>query len=183
MTIETAPFDPAQYLTGPESQAERRRTGGTTAIAILNIVFGGLGVLNGLFHLLGAAVLMFELLRLGVFEIPVARLAFSLLLLATGVVGVIAGVGMLALRPWARALSLGYGGLLILCCGFSFLMVPIIATIGTYNIGSVDAYGLARLILFSALYVVLPVIYSIVLGVVFYTRGWKTAFAKGSRKP
>ena len=49
---------------------ERRRTGGMTAIAVLNVIFGGLGILNGLFQVLGALALMYELLRLGVFEIP-----------------------------------------------------------------------------------------------------------------
>ena len=51
-----------------------RRTGGMTAIAVLNIVFGGLGILSGLFQLIGALALLYELLRLGVFEIPVVRL-------------------------------------------------------------------------------------------------------------
>jgi hypothetical protein len=150
-----------------------------TAIAVLNIVFGGLGILNGLFQLLGSLVLLHELLRLGVFEIPLARLTFSLLILATGIVGVIAGIGMFALRPWARALSLVYGGLLIFSCVFSFFMVPIIASIGAYDIGSIGAYDLARLIIFSVIYVVLPVIYSFLLCIVFYKPAWKTTFAKG----
>ena len=158
---------------------DRRRTGGMTAIAVLNIVFGGLEVLNGLFQLLGSLVLMDELSRLGVFQIPIARLTFSLLILATGVVGLIAGVGMFALRPWARALSLVYGGLLISSCVFSYFTVPIITTIGTYDIGSIDADNLARLIIFSAIYVVLPVLYSLLLCAVFYRSTWRTAFAKG----
>jgi hypothetical protein len=157
---------------------ERHRTGGMTAIAVLNIIFGGLEILNGLFQLLGSIVLMLELSRQGVFEVPIAHLTFSLLLLATGIAGIIAGIGMFALRPWARALSLVYGGLLISSAVFSFFIVPIIATIGTYDIGSISAYGLARLIIFSAIYVVLPVLYSLLLCVVFYNTAWKTTFAK-----
>ena len=156
---------------------EKQRTGGMTAIAALNIILGGIGILNGLQLLLGALYLMSELSRLGVFSIPIARLAFALLILATGVVGLIAGIGILRLRPWARALSLMYGGLLILSAVFSYLAVPIIATIGTYDIGSIDAGGMARLILFSAIYVLFPVPYSLVLCVVFYKPAWKTTFA------
>lgn len=158
---------------------ERRRTGGMTAIAVLNVIFGGLGILNGLFQVLGALALMYELLRLGVFEIPLARVTFSLLVLATGVVGLIAGIGMFAMRPWARALSLVFGGLLIFSCAFSFFTVPIIATIGAYDVSSISGYNLARLIIFSVIYVVLPVLYSIILCIVFYKPAWRLTFAKG----
>ena len=158
---------------------EQERTGGMTAIAVLNIIFGGVGILNGLYLALGSFVLMYELLRLDVFQIPVARLAFALLILATGIVGLIAGIGIFALRPWGRALSLVYGGLLILSSVLSFFAVPIIAAIGTYDIGSLSAEGLARLIIFSLIYVVLPVPYALLLCVVFYKPAWKTTFAKG----
>lgn len=159
---------------------DRRRTGGMTAIAVLNIAFGGLHILKGLFQLLGSLDLIYELSRVGVFEIPVAGLAFSLLLLAAGVIGLIAGIGMLAPRPWARALSLVFGGVLIASVAFSFYMVPIIATIGTYNINSIDRYDLARLIIFTLIYVVLPVLYSIIVFIVFFKPAWKAAFAKDS---
>ena len=158
---------------------ERDRTGGMTAMAVLNIILGGIGILNGLFLLLGALYLMSELLRLGAFYIPIARLAFCLLILATGVVGLIAGLGIFRLRPWARALSLVYAGLLILSSVVSYLAVPIIATIGTYGIGSISADGLIRLIVFGAIYVALPVPYSILLCVVFYKPAWKATFARG----
>ena len=170
-----------KHLIEPKTlSVERHRTGGMTAIAVVNIFFGGLGILNGLYLVLGFLALIYELLRLGVFEYPIARLPFPLLILATGIVGLVAGIGILVLRPWARALSLVYGGLLILSCVGSFVAVPIIATIGTYDVGSIDAYGLARLIIFSAIYVVIPVPYSLLLCVVFYKPAWKTTFAKAS---
>src|ERR1700730_237998 len=150
-----------------------------TAIAVLTIIFGGLGILSGLFNVLGFLVLMRELLRLGLFEIPVARLTFSLLSLATGIVGLITGIGMLALRPWARALSLVYGGLLICSSVFSFFILPIIASIGTYDIGSISASGLARLIIFGAIYLGLLALYPLLLCVVFFSPAWKITFAKG----
>jgi hypothetical protein len=161
-----------------ETRVERHRTSGMTVVAVLNIVFGGLEILKGLFHAAGAIMLMYELLRMGAFDIPMARVGFSLLLLATGIVGIVAGVGMLALRPWARAASLAFGGLLILSTALSFFAVPIIASIGTYNLGSLSAYDLVRLTIFVALYVVVPVSYAFVLCVVFYRPAWRTTFAK-----
>ena len=53
---------------------EKRRSGGMTAIAVLNITLGVLEILNGLFQLIGSLVLVYELVRLGVFEWPPARL-------------------------------------------------------------------------------------------------------------
>jgi len=158
---------------------ERHRTGGMTAIAVLNIFFGGIGILNGLYLVLGSLALMYELLRLGAFDIPMARLAFAFLILATGIVGLIAGVGIFMLRPWARALSLVYGGLLIFSSVLSFFVVPIIATIGTYDISSISGYNWARLIVFSVIYVVFSVTYSLSLFIVFHKPAWKTTFAKG----
>jgi hypothetical protein len=72
-----------------------------------------------------------------------------------------------------------YAGLLILSSVVSYLAVPIIATIGTYDIGSISADGLIRLIIFGAIYVALPVPYSILLCVVFYKPAWKATFARG----
>jgi hypothetical protein len=172
--------DIAGKIPDQEASVERHRTGGMTVIAVLDIIVGGLVILGGLFEALGAAVFMYELLRLGGgLEIPAARATFSLLLLATGTVGIIAGIGMFAPRSWARALSLVYAGLLIVSAVSSFLVVPIIASIGAYDLGSLGAYDLARLILFSAVYAVLPLAYSLVLCVVFCTPAWKAAFAKG----
>jgi hypothetical protein len=147
-----------------------------TAVAVLNIVFGGLGVLNGLFFVAGALTFMRELARQGVFEIPVERVAFALLALATGIVGLIAGIGILKLRPWARALSFAYAGLLILLCGLSFAFVPIIASIGTYDPGEVDADGLARLIVFGAIFLAIPLIYAPVLCIALSRSAWKATF-------
>lgn len=158
---------------------ERHRTGGMTAIAVLTIVIGGIEILKGLFHAAGAILFMYELLRLGAFDIPAARVAFSLLLLATGIVGLIAGIGMLALRSSARPLSLAFAGLLIVSCALAFVMVPIIASIGTYDVGSLSAGNLARLVIFGLTYVVIPVTYAFALCVVFSRPAWRDAFAKG----
>jgi hypothetical protein len=122
---------------------ERQRTGGMTAIAVLNIIFGGLDILNGLFLVLGAFAL-----------------------------------GIFALRPWGRSWSLAYGLLLMLSSAISFSAVPIIASIGTYDIGSLSAYGLARLIIFGALYVAFPAPYALLLYFVFYKPPRRPTFGK-----
>jgi hypothetical protein len=162
-----------------EESVEKRRSGGMTAIAVLNITLGVLEILNGLFQLIGSLVLVYELVRLGVFERPPARLFFSFMLVATGIVGLVAGIGVLALRPSARPLSFVFGGLLILSSVCSFFVVPIIASIGTYDVRSLSAEGLARLVLFGIIYVVLPVSYSVFLFVVFSRADWRATFAKG----
>ena len=93
-----------------ETSTETRRTGGMTAIAVLSIIFGALEILNGLFQLFGSLTLLYESLRQGVFEIPIARLTLSFLILAAGAVGLISGIGMFTLRPWARGSSLSMPG-------------------------------------------------------------------------
>ena len=158
---------------------EKQRTSGMTTIAVLNIVVGVIVILSGLFQLLGALALFWELLRMGIFDLPAIRLMFSFLLLATGIVGLIAGISMLSLRPSARELSLVIAGLLIFSAVLSFFIVPIIASIGTYDLGSISAGGLARLIIFCVIYVVLPVSYALLLLVAFGKSSWKSTFAKG----
>jgi hypothetical protein len=170
-----------QKILAQEASVERRRTGGMTAIAVFNIVFGGLGILNGLYFFLGSFVLTSELRRLGVFEVPVGRFAFALLVFATGVVGLIAGIGVLTLRPWARSLSLGYGALLLLSRVAYFFVVPIIASLSTVDLSSFGTDDVLRLIIFSAKDVVIPVIYTPILYIVFCKSTWRTAFARVER--
>jgi hypothetical protein len=152
-----------------------------TTIAALNIVVGIIVILAGLFQLLFALTLFWNLLRMGVFELPVIRFMFSFLILATGIVGLIAGIQMRALRPSARELSLVFAGLLIASAALSCFLVPIIASIWTYDLGSISAEAWARLIIFCMVYVVVPVSYAVLLLVVFSRPSWKVAFAKARR--
>lgn len=156
---------------------EQHRTGGMTVIAVLNIVVGGIEILAGLFPLRGA-------LEWGVdmFIIPAALVAFALLILAAGVVGIIAGIGMLRLRSSARRLSLMFGGLLILASVgllmlisvFTPFIIPIIASIGSYDPSS----DLVAMIPFTVVYLALPVSYAFVLFVVFNRPAWRATFAR-----
>ena len=157
----------------------KHRTAGMTAIAVLNMVSGVVVILAGLLNVLGVIYLLHQQLRLGVFESPTARGSFALLLLATGIVGLTAGFAMLTPRPWARPASLVYAGLLIASAVFAYAIVPILATIGTYDMSSISAGDLVRLTIFSVIYVVFPVPYAIVLWIVFSAPAWKATFAKG----
>jgi hypothetical protein len=157
---------------------DKHRTGGMTAIAVLNIIIGAIVILAGLFQLLFALTLTYELLRLGAFELPAMRFMFAFLILATGIVGLIAGIGMLSLRPSARGLSLVFAGLLIVSAALSYFLIPIIASIGTYDLASISAEGLVRLIIFCVVYVVLPVSYALILFVVLNTRAWTKCNAR-----
>jgi hypothetical protein len=159
---------------------DKHRTGGMTAIAVLNIVVGVIVILAGLFQLLFALTLTYELLRLGALELPAMRLMFAFLILATGIVGLIAGLGMLSLRPSARGLSLAFAGLLIVSAVLSYFLIPIIASIGTYDLHSISAEGWVRLMIFCVAYVGLPVSYAVILLIVFSTHSWKQAFAKSA---
>ena len=157
---------------------ERHRTGGMTVIAVLDIVVGGFAIIAGLSQLAD----VYDLLRVGDIIILVARVAFGLPILAAGVVGIIAGIAMLALRSSARALSLVFGGLLILTpvlllvlmAVFTPLIIPVLASIGTYDLSA----GNRGLILFAGIYVALPVSYAVVLCVAFRKPAWRATFAK-----
>jgi hypothetical protein len=161
-----------------EASVERRRTGGMTAIAILNIILGGFVILNGLNHFIVSYILMYELWRLGVFSIPVARLAVSLLILVTGIVGLVAGIGITRLRPWARALSLVFGGLFIFSSVVPFA-AAIVASYGASDAANFTASDVIRVIITSTIYVAIPVLYSLILFTVFYKPAWQATFAKG----
>lgn len=162
-----------------DTSVEPRRTGGKIVVAVLNMIFGSIGSLNGLLLVAVMVTVMRRLAELGVLQIQMARSAFAILALATGALGLIAGIGVFLLRPWGRTLSLVYGGLLIVIGVLSRFLVPIIASIGTYDAHAVDTTGLVRLIVFGAIYIALPVIYAPLLFIAFNRPRWKTTFAKG----
>jgi hypothetical protein len=170
----------APYGSRQEMNLERHRTGGMTVIAVLNIVVGGIAILAGLSQLLGALYDKWE----GIFAIPAGIVAFGLLILAAGIVGIIAGIAMLGLHSWARRLSLAFGGLLIMVVGgvlilaavFTPFIIPVIAAYGTYDLDPLRSHDLT---LFAVIYAVLPVSYALVLCVVFRTPAWRATFAKG----
>jgi len=162
-----------------DTSVEPHRTGGMIVVAVLNMIFGCIGILNGLLLVAVVVTLMSRLAELGVPQIQVVRAGFAITALATGVLGVIAGIGVALLRPWGRTLSLIYGGLLIVIGVLSRFLVPLIASIGSYDVRTIDTTGLTRLIVFGAIYLALPVIHAPALFIAFSRPAWKAAFAKG----
>ena len=162
---------------------DRHRTGAMTVIAVLSIVVGGIEILAGLFPLRGALDMVYHEWRTVIVVIPAALMAFALVVLAAGVVGIIAGIGMLRLRSWARRLSLAFGGLLILVsvgvlmliAVFTPFIMPIIASIGSYD----PSADLVAMIPFTIVYFALPMFYAVVLSVAFSMPAWRATFAKG----
>jgi hypothetical protein len=161
-----------------DTNVERRRTGGMTAVAIVNMIFGGIGILNGLLLVAVMVTLLREEARLGVLEIQVARSAFAITALATGFIGLISGIGIFILRPWGRMLGLAYGVLLLVICVLSFFLVPLIASIRTNGFHASDTTNFVRLIVFGTIYAGVPVIYAPLMLFAFSRPTWKAAFSK-----
>jgi hypothetical protein len=161
---------------------ETHRTGGMTVIAVLNIVVGGIEIVAGLFPLRGGLFMMYEEWLTVIFVIPLALVAFALLVLAAGITGIIAGIGTLRLRSWARRRSLMFGGLLLgafvgvlaLIAVFTPFIMPVIASIGRHD----PSYDPLAMIPFTIVYFALPVFYAFVLFVAFNRPAWQAAFAE-----
>ncbi len=158
---------------------ETHRTGGMTVIAVLDIVVGGTEILAGLFQLVGTVDMMPPSGSFGILE--TVRTAFALPILAAGVVGIIAGIGMLALRSWARTVSLAFSGLLILTSVFLLFLTSALTLLLLPVLASIDGSDptTAGLILFAVVYVALPVSYAFVLWIAFSRPAWRATFAKG----
>ena len=73
-------------------------------MSILNLVFGGLSVLQSLYALLIMDQLKSVATPYQAFLLPL----HCLLELAGGVLGIVAGVGLIRVAPWARGWALGY---------------------------------------------------------------------------
>ena len=103
-------------------------------LAILLIVFGGLFVLGGLMMLLlaggAAGVVGVSGDPEAVEAIPIIGMVGSFLmifLLALGVPKLIAGIGLLKYRPWARILA-------IVICAISLINIPFGTIFGAYGL-------------------------------------------------
>jgi hypothetical protein len=162
---------------------EARRTGGMTVIAILSILVGGIEILAGVFPLWSALDMIYYEGWTVIVAIPAGLIAFALLLFAAGTVGGIAGLGTFRLRSSARRLSLMFGGLLLLVpigclmliSAFTPFIMPIIASIGSYD-PSVDRVAM---IAFAVVYLGLPAFYAVVLFIAFNRPAWQATFARG----
>ncbi len=149
-----------------------QRTGGMTAIGILNFVFGGLGCVFSLLMVLGGGAFAFlgsameeaaaaeGMSTEGFGEAAATGGAMFMLLglvgLVLSVLLIIAGVGVMKVRPWGRTCSLAYAG------------SKIILGIGAAIIGG---FGFVTIMGF---------VYPVVLGVLFTRPAWKAAFSAGT---
>ena len=104
-------------------------------LAVLCIVFGALGTLGALFILavFGAAGAVSAALSQNpeaMIALPIIRLAGTALfvfLLLTSVPGIIAGIGLLQYRPWARILT-------IVISAINLIHVPLGTILGLYGL-------------------------------------------------
>lgn len=143
-----------------------------TAIGILNFVFGGLGCVFSLLLVLGGGAFAFlgsameeaaaaeGMSTEGFGEAAATGGAMFMLLglvgMALGVLLIVAGVGVMKVRPWGRTCSLAYAG------------SKIILGIGA---GFITGFGFGTIMGF---------VYPVVLGVLFTRPAWKAAFSTGT---
>lgn len=157
----------------------RERTSGMTAIGVLNLVFGGLGIISALFEVLAAlAGIRRAILIEGFMGIPgistdqraimLKMLEFALFALAASSVGAVAGIGILRMAAWARVVSLVYAGLWALNAGI-LLVFPVQAATPEAD-ASGAVIGLVVGICFG-------LSYPIILFILFQKPNWKAAFA------
>ena len=97
-------------------------------VALINIAFGALGVLAGIVVLLGGT---FGSMFSGSMGTAIVGTAVSgivgILIAALSGIGVVAGIGLLSGRPWARYLT-------IVCSVFSLLRFPFGTIFGIYSL-------------------------------------------------
>ncbi len=142
-----------------------------TVIGILNFVFGGLGCVFSLLMVLGGGA--FALFGSALEDAAAAEgmsteglaeaagtgggrfVLLGLVGMVLGVLLIIAGVGVMKVRPWGRTCSLAYAG------------SKIIMGAGA---GFIAGFGFATIMGF---------VYPVVLGVLFMTPRWKAAFCSG----
>jgi hypothetical protein len=154
---------------------QQHRTSGMTATAFLTTIFGGLVLFNGLWRAIHTVSGVSDLWREGALDYPagnilaVALLVLpNLLMLAAGIVGIIAGIGTFLLCTWARLLSLAFAAL--------SAVLPVASYAGVILFWD-GAHVTPRFGIFNMICSVIAVFYSVVLFVAFNKRAWKITFA------
>lgn len=137
----------------------QQRTGGMIAVGILNIVFGSIGSLAALVTMIGGGALAALGSAAGdegggATTAGGALAVIGLVALAFSVMLVFAGIGVLMMRPWGRALSLAAAALwLISSLGQMFMLGDV---------------GVSTLV---------GMVYPVVLVGLFMTAKWKSAYS------
>jgi|GEM_PF-1476037 len=148
----------------------KTRTGGMTAIAVLNLVFGAILALTNLWVMMGLhAVMSRSFAGAEATAAAMTRLGMSLYYVVCGAVAIVAGVGVLKVAPWGRILSLAYAGLIIP----GYVIDIFLPTIGESSDGGLV---LGAKIIGSIIGSVFWMIYPVILLIVFQKPSWKEAF-------
>lgn len=152
---------------------QTKRTGGLTAIAIMNLSFGALGVIVALTAIVAASAQMSRtfvsdsetgLLFLGLF-INICNLANSGL-------GIASGFGLLRVKPWGRLAALAYATVWILSTIVGHFLSIIVA-----KFKSLPPDQMQMEIVMLAASVALTLIYPIILITLLNRQTWKRQFA------
>lgn len=145
------------------------RTGGMTAVGVLDIILGVFVLLQGLF-----VILLGHGLLPATFADPESALglaiiiALGLVALTAGVIGLVAGIGVFKLRPWGKAMSLLFAALWV---ADSVGAMILFAARSSAETESTDINGRVVAILLRSAYLV-------VLAALFAKPSWKAAFRR-----
>lgn len=148
----------------------RQRSGGMTAIAVLNFIFGGGGILVALFGLIFANSMMSNpAMTLGAkgSQIGMLMLAAALLSLPSAGAAIVSGIGILKLATWGRTWTLVYAILGIVATFLGLLLTTAIN----------DLNPQAKQDVHPAISIVIGCIYPTILLYLINTRKWKAAFS------
>lgn len=162
------PFSPS--LTPAQTTMNKKRTGGMTAIAVINFVFGGIDALS----CLGGLVVVNSIMSNSIMtlanggRIGMILLVTSLARLPRAGAAIVAGIGVLKLAPWGRTWTLVYAILGVLVAFIGWLV-----DLGLPNQNQDSRLGLA-------LGAVISCIYPAILLYVINTKRWKETFGKSA---
>jgi len=150
----------------------KKRTGGMTAIAVLNFIFGGIGILLAVFAIIFvASVLSRPDLPPHAVLTGLVVLALSLVQLPLSGSAIVAGVGVLRVAWWGRLWTLGYA--------MAFIAVTLLHFVFT-NIAAGDVPGLEKQT-FGGMFA--QWIYPAILLFVANTKRWKETFCQDATNP
>lgn len=146
----------------------KKRSGGMTTIAVINFIFGGLGILVCLFGLIFANSLMSNpAMTLGAkgTQLGILMLVAALLSLPPAGAAIVSGIGILKLAAWGRTWTLVYAILGILA---TLIGLGLTSAIEELNPDAKSSNPVVSL--------VIGCIYPAILLWIINTRKWKDTF-------
>jgi MFS family permease len=145
--------------TGPQAApqyARPQRPKAVTVFGILNIVFGGLGLLCTPLGMCATSLMPHFMNPSGGAK---AWMLFSFILGVTCAILLLAiGIGLLNLRPWARKWAIGYGWFAIVWTIIGTLISAVLTTSGAYGYSHDAAPGVVGGLLGSLVGLVYPIL-------------------------